>query len=79
MMTLNKTCFSPFIVCSFQRIISSTRHSINDVDSNKVTQHDKDTHKSKCVNEKHNKNDKHQDKQGSNVSKATKKMNENYD
>lgn len=56
---------------------------MNEVDKNKQTDKDtaniSDTHKSKCVNEKQNNNDKSQDKHGSNVVKTTTQMNDNYD
>lgn len=87
MQVLHKKCLSPSVVCSFQRIISTTRYSINQVEYDTNKQPDKDastcnlsdTQKSKCVDEKQNKNDKTQNKQGSNVTKAIKKMNDNYD
>jgi hypothetical protein len=66
-------------------MISVTKYSINEVVNDKNKQSDKDTgnvsntYKPKCIDEKQNKNDKNQDKQGSNVTKAIKKMNEYYD
>lgn len=84
---LNKKCVFP----AYQRMISVTRYTINEVESSINNQLDKqksktnvsDSDKSKCLNEKQNKKDKSQDKsqdkQGSNVSKATNKMNDNYD
>ena len=80
-----KTSLYPSIACSFQRMISVTKYSINEVVNDKNKQSDKDTgnvsntYKPKCIDEKQNKNDKNQDKQGSNVTKAIKKMNEYYD
>lgn len=87
MQVFHKKCLSPSVVCAFQRIISTTRYSINQVENDTNKQLDKntntanvsDTQKSKCIDEKQNKKDKKKDNQGSNLTKAIKKMNDNYD
>lgn len=74
------------VVYSFRRMISVSKYLVSDVTScQQTTLNDKNnqkdmknvsnTQKVNCLDEKQNK----QDEQSSNVNKATKQMNDNYD